>query len=469
MNSYVIKKLLNVVFLFLAGFFLPYQLSAQCDSLKVDFSFSYLSGDTLVLLNQSEHFDSYQWKIEGGEILEQFEHSLFVLRHTDTLTVCLTGRQLDDCEKTICQEIFPGHQKELCLQTDCIWPGDANGDRSANQYDLLNIGLGFGTTGPERMVFPVPEDPIYWAPTYNTNWEQAVNLVNYKHLDCDGNGIIDEADLIAIQKNYTPASSLQNTITGGAAPVDLQLKSSVDYLPDSSTRVSIIAELNIGSMQLPVENLHGLALRLRFPNQPFQIAAIQTNIEDTDLLGATEKTLSISRRINQGEKQDFFDLALSKKNTLGSSGFGKAVSIRIISADIIELTGSPATQFKAAIEGLIMIDARGDTLEYDLPLDPACINFVENISTSSPEVPLPPTSVQVWPNPSSGALWIKARSDIQLQGYELIDITGQIVETGRLGEGAQERIDLHAHRLGWYFLRIQTDQGVLTKRVLKIK
>jgi hypothetical protein len=469
MNATGKKKLLNLLFSVSVGLFLSLQLSAQCDSLRLEFSFSYLSGDTVLLLNRSEGFDQYEWAIEGGQVWQEFEQSLFLLAHTDSVRICLTGRHRDGCEKTVCQIIFPGHQDELCHQTDCIWPGDANGDGSANQYDLLNIGLGFGSRGPARTVFPVPEDPIFWAPSYNTDWAEAIGAVNYKHLDCDGNGVINEDDLLAIQRNYSPASSLSNRVMEGSTPVSLDLKSSIDYKPDSSTRVSIWAELKVGSIQLPVEDLHGLALRLRFPDQPFSVSSVQVAFEGSELLGAKDEVLSLSKKVSEGEKQDFLDLAFSKKNTAGSSGFGKAVSIRIISADIIELINSPATEFKVAIEGLLMIDSKGDTLPYDLPVDVACVNFIENISTSSRNEQLPAASLQIMPNPTSGSILLRTQPGIRLQQYSLMNMAGQVIALGQLGGLTQARIELNAQRPGWYFLKIQTDKGFMTKRVLKVQ
>ena len=289
MNALGIKKLVNAFLLFLVGVFLPFQLTAQCDTLDVTFTFSYLSEDTILVLNTTEDFDTYEWSVEGGQLIAEYDHSLFIVQQADSLSICLTGKTLDDCQKTVCKQIFPGHQEDLCLQTDCIWPGDANGDRKANHYDLLNIGLGIGTTGPPRAVFPNPEDPIFWAPTYNTNWEQSAGMINYKHLDCDGNGVVDEKDILAIYKNYTPATNLNNQITEGAAPVELALKSAIEYQEGSPAKVIISGDLMLGSLPLPVEDLHGLALRLRFPDQPFEIESIQLNVEDTDHLGAADE------------------------------------------------------------------------------------------------------------------------------------------------------------------------------------
>lgn len=50
-------------------------------------------------------------------------------------------------EEIIAAEAVEG----MCDFTDCIHPGDADADLKANVYDLLNIGLGYGTIGIERL------------------------------------------------------------------------------------------------------------------------------------------------------------------------------------------------------------------------------------------------------------------------------------------------------------------------------
>lgn len=460
--------MLKPFFFFFLSLWLPRQVLAQCDSLPIDFAFTYLSEDTVLLLNTSAGFDTYEWTIEGGAVIEEYERSAFVVQQagSDSISVCLTGRMPEGCQQSLCRRLAPGHPNDYCSNTDCILPGDANGDRRANQYDLLNIGLGFGIEGPERMVFPVPDDPTFWAPVFNENWDESLGPVNFKHLDCDGNGVIDAWDVLAIQNNYTPAGHLQNELTPGATPVGIKLDSRIETQSEDITKATITAELSIGNPNLPVEDLHGLALRLSFPDQPFKIESIRESLPDSGLLGPAGSLLRLEKRLGVEEKRDFFDFALSKKNSSGSDGFGQVAAFNIISADIIELLSSPAIPFKVAIEGLILIDENGDTLSYDIPVDTVCINFIDNISTSAREVILSGEEVQLSPNPSDGVVLLQTVNGLRFEEYTLINMTGQVVEHRKMQGLTREALRLRFRQPGWYVLKIKTSSGLVNKRIL---
>lgn len=82
---------------------------------------------------------------------------------------------------------------------DTVWPGDANGDKTVNIYDPLYIAIANGKTGPSRM-----NQGINWAkklaPDYNSLF--FTNMVDMKHADCNGNGVINNQDLTAVNLNY---------------------------------------------------------------------------------------------------------------------------------------------------------------------------------------------------------------------------------------------------------------------------
>ena len=56
--------------------------------------------------------------------------------------------------------------------TDYVLPGDANGDKKANVYDLLNLGLGYATSGVPR-----PFASSAWTPQFAPNWMDATSSV----------------------------------------------------------------------------------------------------------------------------------------------------------------------------------------------------------------------------------------------------------------------------------------------------
>ncbi len=460
------KKLLKAFLIFFGLVVQATQAFGQCENKEVSFTFSYLSEDTVLLLNTTTGFDEYEWTLDGGRVISEFDRSLFVLQEADSLVVCLEATALDSCQKQLCQVLFHGHEEDICLLTDCVWPGDANGDRLANQYDLLNIGLGFGVSGPARAIHPVPHDPIFWAPSFTENWQHTLGPVNYKHFDCDGNGVIDEKDILAIEKNYAPAEQFNNPITPGAPSVRLDMESSIEYQGSSPAQVSITVDMLIGSNALPVADLHGMALRLSFPDQPFRFQQIQVNTEQSDFF--SDDVLMVEKNISLAEKKDLFDFAITQKNTPGTGGFGQLVSFRIISADIIELISSPNTSFKVAVEGLLLINATGDTISYDLPADTTAINFIDNISSSSRPVQLDQSVVQLMPNPNDGSFVVQTQDDFQLRSYTVFNLSGQVLAFRKI-DGNSIRVRLQDFRPGWYILKVQTNRGVVRKRVLLLK
>ena len=83
-------------------------------------------------------------------------------------------------------------------EAEFVWPGDANFDNIADHHDLLNIGLAFGKEGPERNT-----DNISWEAQIAENWEgRFIDGLNFKHADCNGDGLINERDIEVINENY---------------------------------------------------------------------------------------------------------------------------------------------------------------------------------------------------------------------------------------------------------------------------
>lgn len=81
-----------------------------------------------------------------------------------------------------------------------MYPGDANNDGVANQFDLLPVGIAFGVEG-----FPRQNASVVWQPQLQfPPWTGAlpVSGVNLGFVDCDGSGLIDTFDLEAIALNY---------------------------------------------------------------------------------------------------------------------------------------------------------------------------------------------------------------------------------------------------------------------------
>ena len=81
------------------------------------------------------------------------------------------------------------------LDTDeiFVWPGSTSGAGTVTEADVLNLGLYWMSTGPER----VPRS-IAWAPQPVVRWAPE----SAAHADTDGDGRVDYRDLLAIGRNF---------------------------------------------------------------------------------------------------------------------------------------------------------------------------------------------------------------------------------------------------------------------------
>ncbi len=72
--------------------------------------------------------------------------------------------------------------------------------------------------------------------------------------------------------------------------------------------------------------------------------------------------------------------------------------------------------------------------------------------------------VRVYPNPTVGKVTITAES--QMECVNVYDVYGKLIQTLKVEDTSAE-VDMSSYAAGVYFVRIQTDNGLVTKRVVK--
>lgn len=103
-----------------------------------------------------------------------------------------------------------------------VFLGDANNDGIVNHYDLLAIGLHYNATG-------TPRDA---SGNHTADWQQTIGGLNAKYADCDGNGIVNEADTAVISQHYGKKNS---TYKGALMPTENSPKLELTGIVESST------------------------------------------------------------------------------------------------------------------------------------------------------------------------------------------------------------------------------------------
>ncbi|HAZ03434.1 MAG TPA: hypothetical protein DCY97_14875 [Marinilabiliales bacterium] len=140
---------------------------------------------------------SYFWDFGDGNTSEQKSPS-HTYADTGYYAVCLSTISSVGRVRTYCADIRIGNSIDNPCLYSCVWPGDANSDLEANHYDLLTIGLNYGMEGPRR-----EDASIKWYGQFAQNWSTfQLDGTNNKHGDCNGDGIIDILDTLAINQNF---------------------------------------------------------------------------------------------------------------------------------------------------------------------------------------------------------------------------------------------------------------------------
>jgi len=395
-------------------------------------------------------FDSGAWDFGDGSIdnvvggndpIDHFYAS------DGVYTVCLTI--WDDaglCTSQFCSDVIVGNLADICNLTDCVFPGDANDDGEANFYDLLNIGLGNGLTGPPR-----DNATLEWVGQLATDWsEETPDGVNYKHFDCDGNGIIDENDALAITNNYVAMDAPNPTAEASAPLVYLEFDMDTIWVgPNSSlSDYEITAHLKVGTSDFPADEIYGLAMYLGYPNDLVAEDSIFVQYDSNSFFGAEEEVFWIP---NNQHDEEQIDLGITRNDGLTSTGFGKVGDVTsIISSDIIDgRIDDGIVVFFMTINGVKMIDADGNELPINLTSSPATLIFAkeETTSTNNPELE---NKVQIYPNPTDENVVLDL-SDLKGESVQVFNNFGQLLLEKNIQDSTFE-INAKQWQAGVYFV-----------------
>ncbi len=345
---------------------------------------------------------------------------------------------------------------QLVADTNCItsvWPGDCNYDQTANNKDLLNIGLAYNITGPLRpgattnwVAQPVPDWNYYFAAG-----------INYKHSDCNGDSIVDSLDVPAILLNYglnhplKPASSVSFEKVNTPA---LFLTANVDTAGISDT---IQLTLNLGTAAIPVDSIYGIAFTITYdptlvdttisPSYDFSSSWIGVPVIDA---------LTLEKHFTSQGRSDGGFVRFDHNNIY--NGSGPMGLMTIVTTD--DLSGLAVIKFDFSnvfavthSEYLIPLTVLGDSVV----LDP---NW-NGIDTPDADM------ISVYPNPASTDLIVRSKYHGVIS-IELNNLLGQTIRNIPM-EGNMIRIDVSDLSEGIFFLSVLTDKGVISKKVQVIK
>lgn len=207
----------------------------------------------------------------------------------------------------------------------CVWPGDANGDGIANNYDILPIGIGYGATGPAR-----PNAHSQWvaqpADLWHLHTPEGVDLV---HSDTNGDGVIQEDDVDAVSGNFLVPQTqpgVSTSLGGVGVPLYVEFPST-SFGPGDT----VVAAVMLGTANIPADSVYGIAFSINYDGALFQDGSLTVNYENSWLgdkgvdLITVDKDFSINSQV---------DIGMSRSNQVLRNGFGQIATIIVTIDDI---------------------------------------------------------------------------------------------------------------------------------------
>ncbi len=320
--------------------------------------------------------------------------------------------------------------------TDSVWAGDANGDYTVNIYDPLAIAVAFAQTGTPRL-----NATTNWQAEYSAPWANSfINGVNMKHADCNGDGIVNNADLPAVTANWglVHPKGNGNAKTTGVPNLYFDV-SNIVLTPNATISVPIM----FGDASNMVNNFYGIGTRINIGGLILPTPATIT-YPSNSWLGNAGNTLRFA--YTDGSNNGTIDWSYARTDHQNATnGMGQLATLNFtlpssIPQGSVMTLGFDQTIF---IDNILTEIAGFNTLDttVDAPLG------IENVSGKG-------LQLQVVPNPSGevAQLQISVRSNALLE-VMVSDAMGRVVSKESIAaKTGSQTIGLPTVASGVYFI-----------------
>jgi hypothetical protein len=330
--------------------------------------------------------------------------------------------------------------------TTCVWAGDTDTSGVVNSADLLNIGLAFGERGQSRIYCDSAYlDCLYWRNNNTPDWsKQTPTKVNYKHIDADGNGIINHKDTLAITLNWQKT----HTIRGNGNPVALRGAAPPIYVQTGRVVEGQWASFPImlGDPVNAANGIYGLTFSINYDASVIDASTVYLTYNQ-NWLGNGDNVLRISKNFNGS-----IEAAISRVNQQNASGNGQIATLNF---RMKAGTMGKNVSFTIDNQQVINKDAQ------PIPIVPTPTSTSVLSGTSEPDWA---RQIEVFPNPTTGNVHIEGQN-LAIKSVEVLDISGKsLLKLDNIGNG----IPLSIEHAGTYFLKIKTEKGVLMRKLVRL-
>ncbi len=330
-----------------------------------------------------------------------------------------------------------------------VWPGDANSDSVVNNNDLLPIGLYYMQTGTPRAIAG-----NLWQGDTATNFGIAqINGADLKHADCNGDGVIDANDTLAINLNFNLIHAIHTGYT------DEKLNEPDIYFVTSNTSYyagdMVDVEVWAGSALTPVSNLYGLAFDIHYTTSLVQLGT-ESITYPPGWLGTPGTDAIKIAKIDPLANTAYG--AITRINHTNASGYGKIadfkfqVNTNVPSSSLFNLSFS---SYSANNESgsPVLFNTSGDSLLF--------VQIGAGVSVTNNS-----SGITISPNPFTSKTTISFSEEQKHTTIKITDVLGKEIKTITFS-GKEYVIEKGEMERGIYFVRIEDEKkNVVNKKIV---
>ena len=199
--------------------------------------------------------------------------------------------------------------------SDMVWPGETNRDFAVNNLDILNIGVANGSTGAARV-----NPTLNFSPQNCTDWTQqfsnpnTAQTYNYKFADCDGNGIINANDTLAVSLNYSQTRPFRIKKPAKSTGSQLAIQLPTNILPSTTYTAPII----IGDVNNPLNAIYGAAFSIMYDGNQIDANSVSIDFSNS-WIKSSNQFIAFQKNL---PTENTIDATIVRTNQNDTSGFG---------------------------------------------------------------------------------------------------------------------------------------------------
>ena len=402
-----------------------------------------INGDLLVCSNSNATYtlvpgaySNISWTVQGG-ILNSGQGNSQISVTWDYKSNGLIAIMVKDTQSAT----FKYDTLRVSIDTSCVWPGDANHDHKVSYTDFLALVEGFNDHHRACM-----DTSTLWQGQARCNWNDTIGLkIEKKHVDCNGDGIIDFNDTNAIIRNYAKTGLKKKEDVWLCPPPqkgdpELRIYSTTDTLVPGH---SLYASVYFGTPFLTAKGVFGIAFSISYDRNIFDGSSIQIDTSHQWITFNCDSPLVFFRNFPDEGHMDF---VFARTNHIPIEGSGELANLKFHIKDKISLNTTSTKMTLGEFQFLSMNGPLSGVMRTNDSFVVLGNTAIENTTNTL-------SKIEIYPDPATDYIILKSSNN--LLSVRVFDYVGkQLINQKFGGNNNQEKIMLSSLNHGIYFVEV---------------